>query len=327
MQGWATTIRTGDPAADLRAIEQHRAHAQQQGLVLHVQPLPTGGYQVQAAPPAAANVPSAQRLGAEPDPAAAYGGTMPSPNRPPTPAPMAAVPSAMPGPVPAAWPTPGPAPGAAPPPYDPGAVYGGTLPSPAGFAAVQRPAPEIVMHPSAQYAGMGTCQACGREGPTKSVTFMQNVGVIVIRFPRTISGHLCKFCVDKFFFKMTLVTLFLGWWGVISFFYTLVALPMNVVNRLRTIGMPSPREDAGSVAEKRSRGLALLLAGAVLAVLSALHLVLLAAALAGGAGAADVAVTIAIGVVFLDVPAALCLFSGLRDRVRASRAARALGVA
>jgi hypothetical protein len=37
---------------------------------------------------------------------------------------------------------------------------------------------------------------------------------------------------------MTLITLFLGWWGVISFFFTLIALPMNIINYIRSRFLP-----------------------------------------------------------------------------------------
>jgi hypothetical protein len=287
----------------MRTVDQHRAQAHQQGLVLHVQPLPTGGYQVQALAPG-----TAPQAGA-PDPTAQYAGTMPSANRPPTPAPMPAIP--MP----------------APQQQDPLAAFGGTMPSPQGFAAQMRPAPQVIMHPSAQYGGMGQCQACGREGPTKNLTFMQNIGALVIRFPKTVSGHLCKFCIDKYFFKMTLITFFLGWWGVISFFYTLVSLPVNVVNRLRAIGMPSPREDQGSIAEKRSRGLALIIFGLLFGALSLLQILAMVATLANGADVGDVIPAVVVGFLMIDVPAGMLLFSGIRDRVRASRAARQLGLA
>lgn len=317
MQGWSTTIRTGNPEIDLRTVDQHRAQAQQQGLVLHVQPLPQGGYHVQAVAPAGAPQP---QYGA-PDPAEAYGGTMPSANRPPTPAPM----PAMPMPAPFFQSRDGSSP--APPAADPLAQFGGTMPSPAGFAAQVRPAPQVIMHPSAQFGGMGSCQACGREGPTKNLTFMQNIGVIVIRFPKTITGNLCKFCIDKYFFKMTLITFFFGWWGVISFVYTLISLPVNVVNRLRAIGMESPREDAGSVAEKRSRGLALLLVGILFGLLSLLQLLAMIAVIADGTDVLDMLPALVVGLLVLDVPAFLLLFSGIRDRVRASRAARQLGIA
>lgn len=301
MQGWSTTIRTGNPETDLRTVDQHRQQAQQQGLVLHVQPLPTGGYHVQAAPPAGA--PQAQ---AAPDPMAAYGGTMPSAHRPPTPAPMPAMP--MPNPQPAA---------------DPLAQFGGTMPSTAGYAAQIRPAPQVIMHPSAQYGGMGACQACGREGPTKQVTLMQNIGVLVIRFPKTLSGHLCKFCIDHNFFKMTLITSLFGWWGVISFFYTLVSLPVNFVARMKSIGMSSPQEDGGSIAEKRTRGIVLILMGLFVGLFSVLTTLL---AMLGSEDVGQAVVPLVIGFIVFDVPAGLLLFAGIRDRVRAGRAARQLGL-
>jgi hypothetical protein len=67
---------------------------------------------------------------------------------------------------------------------------------------------------------------------------MQNVGVIVVRFPRTVRGLLCKRCISQYFWRMTAITFFFGWWGVISFFYSLVSIPMNVVNFLGASSLP-----------------------------------------------------------------------------------------
>ncbi len=82
------------------------------------------------------------------------------------------------------------------------------------------------------------CQACGRSAPTKNVTFMQNIGCIVIRFPKTIRGNLCRTCIGDFFWRYTLITFFFGWWGVISFFYSLVSIPTNIVTFLGARSLP-----------------------------------------------------------------------------------------
>ena len=49
--------------------------------------------------------------------------------------------------------------------------------------------PGYAMQPAGPMAMQGsTCQNCGRSAPTKNVMFMQNIGCIVIRFPKTIRG-------------------------------------------------------------------------------------------------------------------------------------------
>jgi hypothetical protein len=97
--------------------------------------------------------------------------------------------------------------------------------------------------PAAMGMSMGTCcQLCGRRAPTKQVTFMQNIGVIIMRFPKRLSGQLCRTCIGKTFQTYTLVTFFLGWWGVISFFYSLVSIPVNIVNYLGARDLPNEFE-------------------------------------------------------------------------------------
>ena len=59
-----------------------------------------------------------------------------------------------------------------------------------------------------------------------------------MRFPKTLSGLLCRECITKNFWSYTLITFFFGWWGVISFFYTLIALPTNLFTFISTRSLP-----------------------------------------------------------------------------------------
>lgn len=84
------------------------------------------------------------------------------------------------------------------------------------------------------------CQVCGSLTPTKYVEFYQNIGMLVMRQSSSIKGNLCKKCINREFKKRTLTTLFLGWWGMISFFLTPIYLINNIGRFVPTIGM---RED------------------------------------------------------------------------------------
>jgi hypothetical protein len=92
---------------------------------------------------------------------------------------------------------------------------------------------------------MDYCQNCGRSASTKYVEFYQNIGVVIVRLTKSIKGHLCKDCIDKHFWQYTAITLFLGWWGIISFFTTPFILLNNIIRYLGTLGMesqaPQPR--------------------------------------------------------------------------------------
>ncbi len=164
MSVWHQIIRTGNVENDQRMLDQARAHATGQGLVLQVTPLPEGGFQVVAVSPYAA-------------PAGASNALAPQ----------------------------------------------------TGGRAV---------------AAGEHCDACMRRAPTKNVTFMQNVGLLVIRFPKTLKGNLCRLCVSRFFWRYTLITFFFGWWGVISFFYSLVSIPVNIANFLSARKLPVEFERA-----------------------------------------------------------------------------------
>jgi len=81
------------------------------------------------------------------------------------------------------------------------------------------------------------CQDCGVEAETKHVSFHQNIGALVIRFPKSVEGHLCKSCINKHFWGMTMTTLFLGWWGTISFIVTPFFLINNIGRYIFCLGM------------------------------------------------------------------------------------------
>lgn len=85
---------------------------------------------------------------------------------------------------------------------------------------------------------MGRCQNCGIEAPTEHVVFHQNVGVVIMRFSKKLQGSMCKACIRESFWSYTLKTLFLGWWGIISFFVTLFVLPSNLYQYSKSFKLP-----------------------------------------------------------------------------------------
>lgn len=50
MNGWETTVSTGNPEYDQQMVEHYRAQAAQAGMQLQVQPMPSGGFHVRAVP-------------------------------------------------------------------------------------------------------------------------------------------------------------------------------------------------------------------------------------------------------------------------------------
>src|SRR5690348_3363071 len=82
------------------------------------------------------------------------------------------------------------------------------------------------------------CQTCGLQGPTMPVKFFQNIGALVIRFHKSVRGNLCKGCINKYFRQFTVTTLFLGWWGIISFIVTPIFLCINLYYFFTTRSLP-----------------------------------------------------------------------------------------
>jgi hypothetical protein len=74
------------------------------------------------------------------------------------------------------------------------------------------------------------CEKCGVEGDVVNVTFRRNIGALVVRFSQELRGNMCGGCIKSSFWETTLITLFLGWWGLISFIMSPIFLVTNVVN-------------------------------------------------------------------------------------------------
>jgi len=86
----------------------------------------------------------------------------------------------------------------------------------------------------------GVCKACGLQAPTKYVEFYQNIGFVVTRQSAKIEGNLCRNCIRAYFRSFTVTTLFLGWWGVISFFITPLILLNNITRYLLSLSLREP---------------------------------------------------------------------------------------
>ena len=103
------------------------------------------------------------------------------------------------------------------------------------------------------------CDACGAYAPVMNATYHQNTGMLVMRQHRRAGGTFCRSCHYRFFWRLTLHTLFLGWWGTISVFLTPLFLINNVGLFLASQTLPSGRRlTADFLEEKRAYALNLL---------------------------------------------------------------------
>lgn len=81
------------------------------------------------------------------------------------------------------------------------------------------------------------CQGCGAITKTKEIKFYKNIGMLFVRRYYSLEGRFCKKCINKNFWDYTLTTLFLGWWGTISFLVTPFYLLNNIGRFLTTVTM------------------------------------------------------------------------------------------
>jgi hypothetical protein len=76
----------------------------------------------------------------------------------------------------------------------------------------------------------GQCQFCGSMRQTAPVTFHRNIGMLVARQTKRLTGNLCKTCVKKNFWDFTAKNLVFGPWGMISLVVTPIYLVTNTVS-------------------------------------------------------------------------------------------------
>jgi hypothetical protein len=72
------------------------------------------------------------------------------------------------------------------------------------------------------------CEVCKVRGPTQHVEFHQNIGLLVARLTKSVRGELCAACIDHYFWEFTLVTVLLGFWGVVSLFVAPLLIVSNI---------------------------------------------------------------------------------------------------
>ena len=68
---------------------------------------------------------------------------------------------------------------------------------------------------------------CGQVAPTFPIKFEKNTGLIVFRLKETLAGNLCWPCIQAAYKSSQAHNLLLGWWGIVSFFATLIYLGDN----------------------------------------------------------------------------------------------------
>lgn len=84
------------------------------------------------------------------------------------------------------------------------------------------------------------CQSCGQLAEVRQVKLYQNIGLLFRRLTKHVEGHLCKACINYYFWQFTGKTMLFGWWGLISFFVTPLIFFNNLFHFLSTREMKYP---------------------------------------------------------------------------------------
>lgn len=87
------------------------------------------------------------------------------------------------------------------------------------------------------------CAICKVEAPLKHVVFQYNFGLLYRRVYKKIDGYLCKDCINKIFWRFTLINL-VGWLGIISAVVAPFCLVSNIAFFLQARNLPRPTDEA-----------------------------------------------------------------------------------
>ncbi len=90
------------------------------------------------------------------------------------------------------------------------------------------------------------CAKCKEEAPLYPVTFRQNIGLIIMHIYKSYSGAFCKKCANSTFWSTFFTNLFLGWWGIKSFFYTFYYMVTNIALFIKLGNMEPIAESSAS---------------------------------------------------------------------------------
>lgn len=85
-----------------------------------------------------------------------------------------------------------------------------------------------------------SCQLCGTYAPLRNVSFNQNVGMLIMREYKQVGGNLCKNCINKTFWRFTLITISVGWIGAISLIVAPFFIISNIYYYLTSLSLPYP---------------------------------------------------------------------------------------
>src|SRR4051812_40586793 len=91
------------------------------------------------------------------------------------------------------------------------------------------------VRPPAPQTFLSRCQACGQNARTALSHFRQNVGMLIARQEKHIEGNMCRACTGKYFWRLTLTTLAVGWLGTVSLIVAPIYVILNIVTYTRSL--------------------------------------------------------------------------------------------
>ncbi len=99
--------------------------------------------------------------------------------------------------------------------------------------------PAVMPDTSSPSTAVYGCRVCGR-GPAAMIDLERNVGMIVLRTWHRYRGPLCREHGTDLAREWLIKTLVLGWWGVISFFFNIMAVVKDVQAWRTASRLPPP---------------------------------------------------------------------------------------
>ncbi len=79
------------------------------------------------------------------------------------------------------------------------------------------------------------CGECFREGKTVVATFRHNIGLVIVHLSNERYDRYCFGCLNKVFFFKTLLTICVGWIGLVSLLVAPIFVIQNIFNYLKAV--------------------------------------------------------------------------------------------
>jgi len=99
-----------------------------------------------------------------------------------------------------------------------------------------------------QGESIGRCSYCRQDKPVRELEFSYAIGLVFYSFDDNRRGYICAECAELIFWKYTAITLWLGWWGLRTFFFSWLYITENIINYIKAWELRKSSDQLSNIA-------------------------------------------------------------------------------